>query len=99
MLLLLVDYKNAHANSYIGRLDRFLKIKNSDNKRDEELREVGDLTLDLAPLKAALIQRQHRIEGVRFAWDKRLLLSESPATNSTGQLTFLECPAAQLEFE
>ena len=98
LLLLVIEYKKEHANSYIGRLDRFLAIEKKDNKRDEELRDVDELTVQLAKLKVAIEARRSSINRIRFVWDKRLTLSESP-TEDTTDCTFLGCPATKLEFE
>lgn len=76
LLLLLVEYKKEHSKSYIGRLDRFLSLTKPSNKRDEELREVSEVTVDLTKLRAALEEKKNKIERIRWAGDKRLTFSE-----------------------
>lgn len=81
LLLLLVEYAANNANSYIGRLDRFLDLKtgtDGNGIRDEKLRDVAQITLGLDRLKAALSERKDKISKVRFAWDTRLKLSPEP---------------------
>jgi CRISPR-associated protein Csh2 len=98
LLLLLVEYKAANANSYIGRVDRLLKATKAAadgvELRDEALREVSQLTLDLTDVESALAARAERISRVRYAWDRRLQLNPKPADG-----TFLGCPAEALDFE
>jgi len=113
LLLLLVEYKAANANSYIGRLDRFLDLARNGNGavqahgknpggsqeiRDEEIRDVAQIKLDLTDLEKALSARKGRIERIRFAWDSRLKISHAP-TETNGKWTFLGLPAAKLGFE
>lgn len=97
LLLLLVEYNEP--NAYIGRLDRFLTIKNSANGdgqglRDEQIREVGNVTLQLGDLAAALGKKKDRISRLRFAWDERLPLSTKPAGD---QFLGLTCERFNLE--
>jgi CRISPR-associated protein Csh2 len=103
LLLLLVEYKKEHANSYIGRLDRFLTVTTKDGTRDEVLREVGEITLALGSLKSALEEKKEKIVRLRFAWDERLPLSEKPSqdSNDKGKLSwnFLGLPAEKLELD
>ena len=99
LLLLVVEYKKEHANSYIGRLDRFVDIKKDDNKRDEELRDVSEVAVELTGLKEAIEAKKNKIEQIRFAWDKRLQLSEPPEKDTANNWTFLGCRATELEFE
>ncbi len=96
LLLLLVEYKKEHANSYIGRLDRFLSITNKNGKRDEELRDVNEITLNLDALKAALDAKKSKIERLRYAWDKRLSLSETPSDDAQ---SYLGISASKLELD
>jgi len=96
LLLLLLEYSADNANSYIGRLDRFLELKKEkDEIRDEELRDVAQVSLDLTRLNSALSERKSKISRIRFAWDSRLKLSPEPAT-SGGR--FLGIPAEKLEY-
>lgn len=112
LFLLLVDYKNESANSYIGRLDRFLDVKRGKNGgvvlqsdhsnngteiRDEELREVGQIEVDLTRLEKALSKRKEKIARIRFVWDDRLKLSHPP-TPKDQEWTFLGISGQQLEY-
>ena len=71
LLLLLVEYDAAYANSYIGRLDRFLGLVRTENGtvklqlasqttsqelRDEEIRDVAQVKLDLSGLDKARVR-------------------------------------------
>jgi CRISPR-associated protein Csh2 len=98
LLLLLVEYKAENANSYIGRLDRLLQISKTKidgvEPRDEALREVDQLTLDLSKVEEALTARKDKIARVRYAWNPQLKLTPAPTDG-----VFLGCPAAKLEFE
>jgi CRISPR-associated protein Csh2 len=98
LLLLLIDYRAENANSYIGRIDRLLKVTSTDGNgaalRDEALREVGQLTLDLSEVEKALVARSNKIARVRYAWNTQLKLTPVPTTE-----VFLGCPAVELEFE
>lgn len=95
LFLLLVDYATEHANSYVGRLDRFLSVKASRDSidlRDEQIRDISDVTLELTALAAALKNRSKKIDRIRVAHDARLKLSpplEEPAFGrSTEMLSF-----------
>jgi CRISPR-associated protein Csh2 len=98
LFLLLVEYKPENANSYIGRLDRLLQVNNADvdgvKLRDEAVREVGQLTLDLNKIHEVLAARNGKIARVRFAWNPQLALKPAP-----GDGTFLGCTACKLDFE
>lgn len=90
LLLLLVDYATEHAKSYIGRLDRFLSVKATRDGvalRDEQIRDVGDVTLDLTALAAALNGRSAKIERLRVAHDARLTLSPALGQSTFGRPT------------
>lgn len=96
LLLLLLEYSADNANSYIGRLDRFLDLKKEkDDIRDEELRDVAQVSLDLTRLNNAVSERKLKISKIRLAWDSRLKLSPEPAT-SGGK--FLGIPVEKLEY-
>lgn len=96
LLLLLLEYSADNANSYIGRLDRFLDLKKEkDEIRDEELRDVAQVSLDLMRLNSAVSERKVKISKIRLAWDSRLKLSPEPAT-SGGK--FLGIPVEKLEY-
>jgi CRISPR-associated protein Csh2 len=97
LLLLLAEYKEP--NAYIGRLDRFLAItatakEGGQTLRDEQIREVREVVLQLGELAAALDKKKERIERIRYAWDKRLPLSSEPTDKN-----FLGLPAEALNLE
>ncbi len=98
LLLLLLEYSADNANSYIGRLDRFLDLKKEkDEIRDEELRDVAQVKLDLTRLNSALSESKSKISRIRFAWDSRLNLTSKPA-ESNGKWKFLGIEAQKLEY-
>jgi CRISPR-associated protein Csh2 len=93
LLLLAVEYKPESSNSYIGRLDRYLKITKPQNFtgdfREEAIRGTEDYQLDLADLETALSGRKNKIEKLQYAYDSRLhLVGTAPAKD-----TFLGLPA------
>lgn len=113
LLLLLVEYSDTNSKHYIGRLDRFLDLKRGKNGgvdvgkpsangngeiRDEELRDVTQLTLDLTELNKVLSGRTGKITRIRFAWNELLKLSHRPQEQD-GTWTLLGCSAEKLEFD
>lgn len=113
LLLLLVEYTASNANSYVGRLDRFLDLKRNDGgsvllhsrdlkneteARDEELRDGAKVQLDLGRMQKALSARKAKIERIRFAWDSGLALSHAP-TQSDDKWTFFDRPAENLGYD
>lgn len=108
LLLLLAEYASQHANSYIGRLDRFVDVVRGKNGnvllpangrevRDEELRDLAQLQLDLSKLQEAFSKRRSKISKIRFAWDERLQLSQPP-TATAKKWTWLGLSAERLEY-
>lgn len=97
LFLLLVEYKPDSANSYVGRLDRLITAKvDGAEVRDEAVREASQLTLDLKKVQEALVARNAKISGVRYAWNKQLNLTPAPAEDGK---VFLGCKATKLDFE
>lgn len=97
LLLIVIEYKEP--NAYVGRLDRLLTIRVSTNGdgptiRDEQIRDVSEVELQLLDLTAVLDKKKDRIERIRYAWDKRLPLSSAPADRN-----FLGLPAEALNLE
>lgn len=94
LLLLAVEYKSENSNSYIGRLDRFLKLKLQapadlpGDFREEAIRGTEHYEVDLSDLQAALGARKNKIKEVRYAHDTRLRLSSNPTEKE-----FLGLPA------
>jgi len=62
-LLLRIVYKKNN-NFHIGDLDKKIKIKS--NKRDEEIRGIHDVTLDLSDLLSALEREKDKIEKIEY---------------------------------
>ncbi|MBZ5495733.1 MAG: type I-B CRISPR-associated protein Cas7/Csh2 [Acidobacteriia bacterium] len=113
LLLVLVEYDDGHSKHYVGRLDQFLDLKrgkdggvtigepsaNGDCEiRDEALRDVTQVTLDITELGKVLSGRKERIARIRFAWNKLLKLSQEPQEQDA-KWTFLGCNAEKLEFD
>jgi len=69
-LLLQVIYKEK--NFHIGELDHRMKLIS--DKRDEEIRRIEELKLDLTQLAKALDQNKDKIEKIRYAKDEYLKL-------------------------
>jgi CRISPR-associated protein Csh2 len=94
LLLLVVEYTKEHANSYIGRLDRFLKLTPPPSSpaeyREEAIRGPEDCLVDFSELQTELKKREKKIKRVRYAFDARLKLNvEKPSESG-----FLGLPAA-----
>ena len=66
--------------------------------RDEELRDVTQVTLDLTNLNTVLSERKDKIARIRFAWNNLLKLSQPPQAQD-GKWTFLGSEADKLEFD
>ena len=83
LLLLSVEYNPQNANSYLGRLDRFLKLQPArpGEFREEAIRGPEDYKLDLGDLQTMLIARKAKIARVRVAYDTRLSLVGSTPTD------------------
>lgn len=71
-LLLQVIYKEK--NYHIGELDHRLKLKT--DKRDEEIRRIEDVELDVTELASVLEENRDKIEKIRYKKDKFLKLIE-----------------------
>ncbi len=74
LFLLVVEY--ADPKAYIGRLDRFLEISRADGIRDEGIRDIQNVTLEVNKLTDALSKRRDKIKEIRLAWDERLTINE-----------------------
>jgi Family of unknown function (DUF694). len=64
-LLFVVKYKEM--NYHIGDLDRMVKIKT--NKKDEELRDISELKIDLTELIVTLNNNKAKIESISVEAD------------------------------
>ena len=69
-LLLQVIYKDK--NYHIGELDKRIKLVS--DKRDEELRNITDLKINLTELANVLDENKDKIEKIRYKKDKYLKL-------------------------
>ena len=69
-LLLQVVYKEQ--NYHIGELDRRIKLLS--DKRDEEIRDISEVQLDLSELAKTLEANKDKIEKIRYAVDERLVM-------------------------
>ncbi|NPA34529.1 MAG: type I-B CRISPR-associated protein Cas7/Csh2 [Chlorobi bacterium] len=70
-LLMQIVYKEGE-NFYIGELDKKLELKS--DKRDEEIRDVSDFTLDITNLIEDIKKHRDKIDKIRFKVDERLQL-------------------------
>ncbi|MFZ2455943.1 MAG: type I-B CRISPR-associated protein Cas7/Csh2 [Candidatus Altiarchaeia archaeon] len=66
-LLLKVEYKEK--NYHIGDLDKLIKIKSK--KRDEEIRDISDVELDISELISALNTNKDKIKSISKLVDYR----------------------------
>jgi len=88
-LLLQVIYKEK--NYHIGELDHRIKIVS--DKRDEEIRRIEDLKLEVSQLSEILEKNKEKIEKVRYKKDKYLQLTkngEPIEINNIAKLNFEE---------
>jgi len=70
-LLLQVIYKEK--NYHIGELDHRIKlVKNNPNQRDEEIRRIEEIKLDVTELAEVLQENKDKIEKIRYKKDKYL---------------------------
>ena len=67
-LLLKVNYKER--NYHIGDLDKLIKLKSE--KRDEEIRDISDVVLDVSELIKTLNENKDKIESIDLKVDDRL---------------------------
>jgi CRISPR-associated protein Csh2 len=86
-LLLRVRYRQGY-QGYVGELDHRVRHELAGVERDESLRDVSQLRLDLTALLEALGGAAERIESVETRWDPRLALSikGEPVTDLVGTL-------------
>jgi len=91
--LLQVVYKEK--NYHIGELDHRIKILSE--KRDEEIRRIEEVKLDLAELSKILGENRDKIEKIRYAKDKYLELVKEGKSINIDEL-FPEMPFESLGF-
>ncbi|MCL0078580.1 type I-B CRISPR-associated protein Cas7/Csh2 [Dehalococcoidia bacterium] len=87
--LLQVIYKEQ--NYHIGELDRRIKLLS--DKRDEQIRDVSEIRLDLTDLARTLEENKDKIEKVCYAKDKRLTLVKGE------QMVEVQEIATEIKFE
>jgi len=60
-------------NYHIGELDHRIKlIKNNPNQRDEEIRRIEEVKLDVTELADVLEKNKDKVEKIRYKKDKYL---------------------------
>jgi len=78
-LLLQVIYKEK--NYHIGELDHRIKlVKNNPNQKDEEIRRIDEIKLDVTELADVLEKNKDKIEKVRYKKDKYLEIIKNGKT-------------------
>jgi CRISPR-associated protein Csh2 len=68
-LLMQVIYKEG-LNFYIGELDKLITLKTE--RRDEEIRDISEVRIDITNLVNALDTHKEKIEKIRFKTDDRV---------------------------
>jgi CRISPR-associated protein Csh2 len=68
-LLMQVIYKEG-LNFYVGELDKLISLKTE--KRDEEIRHISEVRIDITNLVNALDTHKEKIEKIRFKTDDRV---------------------------
>ncbi|MGC8588556.1 MAG: type I-B CRISPR-associated protein Cas7/Csh2 [Hydrogenobaculum sp.] len=71
-LLIQITYKE-NTLTHIGELDKLISFKS--DKRDEEIRDIEELELDLSKLKEKVAKYKDKIKKISFAVDDRVRLS------------------------
>jgi len=71
-VLLHIIYKEN--NFHIGELDRMISLLS--DKRDEEIRDISEVSIDVTELYDALLKHKDRIEIVRYKIDDRVRLTK-----------------------
>jgi len=67
-----IIYKENHF--HIGELNRMISLIS--DKRDEEIRDISELSIDITELCQALLKHKDRIETVRYKIDDRVKLTK-----------------------
>lgn len=81
-LLLQIVYKEN--NFHLGELDRFVKLIS--DKRDEEIRDISEVKLDITQLANRLEGIRAKIEKIRFKKDERLVILRDGETINVDKL-------------
>lgn len=82
---------------HIGELDKYISLKKNDEKvRDEELRDIKEVRVDITELLNKLSVHQEKVERVEYAVDSRVaLVRDGKAFNvskDTGGIQFIALP-------
>lgn len=94
-LLLRVVY--GEKDYHIGELDKYIKLKKVDERiRDEELRDISEVKIDITELVNKLAENREKIERVEYAVDSRVTLVSSGSVckfdQSMGGISFKTLP-------
>ncbi|MGC8871056.1 MAG: type I-B CRISPR-associated protein Cas7/Csh2 [Brevinematia bacterium] len=73
-LLIEIIYKK-NTQTQMGELDKLVRIKT--DKKDEEIRDIEEVTIDLSKLKEKVEKYKNKIEKVRYIIGDRVKLNES----------------------
>lgn len=91
-LLLRVVYKEG--NFHIGDLDKMVKLLNKEEKEDQALRDIREVSLDLTELGDTLRKHKDKIERLEYKVDKRVSIvsqgNETTLPNLLSGLTLQE---------
>lgn len=93
-LLLQIEYKDSLF--HIGDLDKKITAKNE--IRDEEIRDIKEIPLDITALKNTLSQKKDSIERIRYKADERLVLLENGAPHSFKEIMGKDITLSELTF-
>ena len=82
---------------HIGELDKYISLRKNDEKvRDEELRDIKEVRVDITELLNKLSVHQEKVERVEYAVDSRVaLVRDGKAFNvskDTGGIQFIALP-------
>lgn len=83
-LLLRVVYKEG--NFHIGDLDKMVKLVKKEEKEDEALRDISEVSLDLTELAEALSKNKDKIERIEYMVDERVSILYGGAEKSIKDL-------------
>ncbi|KJR40298.1 Csh2 family CRISPR-associated protein [Candidatus Magnetoovum chiemensis] len=87
-LLVQVVYKE-NANYHVGELDKLVRI--AYEKRDEELRNISDVKIDISELCKTLAAKKDKIQTIRLkADDRAVFIKDGSDITLTGELNALK---------
>lgn len=85
-LLLKINYKEG--NYHIGDLDKMIKLRSE--KKEEEIRDISEVTLDASELIEALNKNKDKIASVEFKVDDRVKIDLSKLDESMQKKNLIE---------